>query len=748
MKESVGRVAAFLSLCAVAQGYTFDDIRFWVGEGTNRAAVVIDWGHEDGTPAVCVWGYRWNGNATAAQALLAIDEADTKLTMDATSSQYGLNIQGFTYDAGGETFDAGSEDFYEGMLMYGTYWALSSAEAGGEMQYASVGASSLALAPGGRVGMKWTYYSFNYETYAYDGGDPSIAEDAAVAAPAPAFTFDDIHYWVGEGTNRVAVVIDFNRNGYAPRVWGYRWDGTAPTMAAVIAAIAEEDNRLRYLSSQGSWGTSVDGFGYDLPDRAVTFQDDLSKATDVTALFGAYAGELYWAQAPGAGPDFASVKWTYGSGVDRDIPTDGGWYSFRLTNWMTGESSYPSDSPLPAETPYGWKVVSASTEAAGAMYGDPSVVLGRPLDYMKGQWGGPVSPYNPVWTAGAIYTLENTVDTNSHVTIAFDHRVYDDPANPYGLDFLVFGNSLFTGSTTDYYSETTDPAAVSFATSGGGDEPGLVEVSQDGTTWHAYASGPYADTAFPTLGRLYDPANPDTALFTGNTWWGRRADATLPVDPAIRREDIGTAPVRTLADLCIAYNGSAGGTGFDLADFPDLPADETGRKWIRFVRVKPAPTGEVDDDDGSPTYYSPEVDAVADVAPLPSYENWVRSNYSWKTVLTAPESRAKDAVAANGRSNAENAALGLAPDAVSSDVLRISGFKSDFKDGVARILVPGAARIDDLVRVASATNLAAATANWSVELPVYLGQDEGGENVFEIPLADADDARFYRIVVE
>lgn len=50
---------------------SFDDIQFWVGTGTNRAAVILQW-NDGKSPTSLVWGYRWNGMATGMQMLTAI----------------------------------------------------------------------------------------------------------------------------------------------------------------------------------------------------------------------------------------------------------------------------------------------------------------------------------------------------------------------------------------------------------------------------------------------------------------------------------------------------------------------------------------------------------------------------------------------------------------------------------------------------------------------------------------------------
>ena len=74
---------AILSLSVYAGPVTdFDDVSFWVGSGSNQAALAIDW---DGRSAqsdldnALVWGFRWDGIATAADLFNAIVEADPRL---------------------------------------------------------------------------------------------------------------------------------------------------------------------------------------------------------------------------------------------------------------------------------------------------------------------------------------------------------------------------------------------------------------------------------------------------------------------------------------------------------------------------------------------------------------------------------------------------------------------------------------------------------------------------------------------
>lgn len=83
---------------ATAQVDDFADIRFWVGTGSNRAALVIDWA---GTPdlSTLVWGYRWNGEAHGETMLRAVVESDPRLFARlGEPGLFGTPLFGIGYD--------------------------------------------------------------------------------------------------------------------------------------------------------------------------------------------------------------------------------------------------------------------------------------------------------------------------------------------------------------------------------------------------------------------------------------------------------------------------------------------------------------------------------------------------------------------------------------------------------------------------------------------------------------------------
>ena len=243
---------------------------------------------------------------------------------------------------------------------------------------------------------------------------------------------------------------------------------------------------------------------------------------------------------------------------------------------------------------------------SGAKFNDPTCALGRPtVDTTGDGWFIPLTnpvPVVPVYPSFRAFELV-TIGNGGWLTVKFDHKVLDDPDNPYGLDLIVFGNAFqIIGGGQGWTNG--DPNGVTVSGNGFA-EPGIVSVSQDGETWYTFSGGPFADDFAPTLGRVYDTTDPDKSIGEWNEWWGHPTDPRVPLDPSL---GFSSFDGWTVAQIAQEYGESAGGTGFDIGQFA-LPVDpETGCKWIQYVRVADNP------DSGATT----EIDAFADVIPEPA----------------------------------------------------------------------------------------------------------------------------------
>jgi hypothetical protein len=201
-----------------------------------------------------------------------------------------------------------------------------------------------------------------------------------------------------------------------------------------------------------------------------------------------------------------------------------------------------------------------------ANFTNSNAALGAPAS------SGSVTPFAPPFSNSQIMSI----GTGGSLTLQFNTPIVNDPSNPYGIDFLVFGNSFFVISGGTGTNTTTSGAVFTSSIST------KLEVSSDNVNWYTLnpSLAPTVGTFFPTDG----PGNP-----------------LLPVNPLLASGDFAG---KNLAGIRTLYNGSAGGAGFDLAWAQDefgngvfLPSANylridvlSGRTQIDAVSAVPEPT--------------------------------------------------------------------------------------------------------------------------------------------------------------
>src|SRR4051812_4206439 len=79
-------------------------------------------------------------------------------------------------------------------------------------------------------------------------------------------------------------------------------------------------------------------------------------------------------------------------------------------------------------------------------YTNPASALGELSRITPGSFGGPVTPFSPAWQSKQLVSIGE----GGSLTVRFDTPIVDDPAHPFGLDFIVFGNAGFTITNGDY----------------------------------------------------------------------------------------------------------------------------------------------------------------------------------------------------------------------------------------------------------------------------------------------------------
>jgi hypothetical protein len=104
----------------------------------------------------------------------------------------------------------------------------------------------------------------------------------------------------------------------------------------------------------------------------------------------------------------------------------------------------------------------------GNPFNDPLVTLGEPTRITSpDSFPGAVTLVNSPFRSTEIVSIGR----GGSLVVRFDEPVLDHPANPFGIDLLVFGNAFFLGN---FFA---DPNATA---TGVGSEGGVVEVSADG----------------------------------------------------------------------------------------------------------------------------------------------------------------------------------------------------------------------------------------------------------------------------
>jgi hypothetical protein len=196
------------------------------------------------------------------------------------------------------------------------------------------------------------------------------------------------------------------------------------------------------------------------------------------------------------------------------------------------------------------------TQGSGVLagYNDPTAALGAPstetVDPIYGN--SPVDPFDAPYLSSQIAG----VGTGGSLTLQFNTPIQNNPQNPYGMDFIIFGHA---GFVEDFSSGT----AVDGSLYTGGTSDVRVSVSADGSTFYMLnpALAPQVDGLFPTDG-------------SGNPF--------LPVNPALTAADFAG---QDLAGIRALYNGSAGGAGFSLAWAIDSNGQSVSLSSVDYVRL-------------------------------------------------------------------------------------------------------------------------------------------------------------------
>lgn len=219
----------------------FEDIRYWVGEGSDSAVLIVNFGNPD---TAFAWGYLFNGTATVQQMTDAITAADPRFWVVERPSYYPEGDIFFVISTGDTLSLSGRDEeypynYWEANINGGTSYSGNEQELvnGDVFKYGDQRAPSrvcLQESGGWCLLSAWTK-----EPTPVSEPTP---EDAEIAA-------SEIVYWVGEGSNQVVLAVNWADTALA---WGYKFSTDSVSVQQVMDDIMEADSRFSWVT--GDWG--------------------------------------------------------------------------------------------------------------------------------------------------------------------------------------------------------------------------------------------------------------------------------------------------------------------------------------------------------------------------------------------------------------------------------------------------------------------------------------------------------------
>ena len=198
----------------------------------------------------------------------------------------------------------------------------------------------------------------------------------------------------------------------------------------------------------------------------------------------------------------------------------------------------------------------ATEFGTGLGFTNVAAVLGEPSRLNPGPFGGPTDPFNPPFLRDQLLSI----GAAGSLTVRFDTPILNLPGNPFGLDFIIFGNSGFIITNANFSGGGITDGMLFGANSG----QTRVSVSADNVTYFPLSPSlaPTVDGYFPVDGS---------------------GDFLSPVNPAIRGSEFSG---RDLSGIRSLYAGSGGGAGFDLSWALDANGRNADLASVSFVRVE------------------------------------------------------------------------------------------------------------------------------------------------------------------
>jgi hypothetical protein len=207
-------------------------IRYWVGEGSKKAILAVNW-----ADTALAWGYRFEGSKSVSDMMSAIAAADPRFSFEMGS--YGLDDIVFVA-APGDTLRKQAYSYWEGKNNGIIDAGMGQALADGDLEkWAEPAAGTVSDI---MYIAEWEWWSISYTyTKAISPVNVPVPEEATIDA-------SEILYWVGEGSKKAILAVNWADTALA---WGYRFNGSK-SVSDMMNDIATADPR--FSIEMGSYG--------------------------------------------------------------------------------------------------------------------------------------------------------------------------------------------------------------------------------------------------------------------------------------------------------------------------------------------------------------------------------------------------------------------------------------------------------------------------------------------------------------
>ena len=318
-----------------------DDLLFWVGQGSNRAIVAVNW-----ADTCLAWGVHFAADSiTVQQAMDIVARVDHRFAYTSSPSQWGEVLSDIYFYTGADTM----------RITAGEMWNYNVDGVAAMLGFSTMHVGNGAFIKWGdpQVGAITAYETSEWGTYPSQTVWNStveacgLPEESTIAAA-------DIHMWAGSGEHSVIVAVNWADTCLA---WGVHFTTDSICLQAAMDSIAALDSRFSYTSRPSQWGEV-------LSDILFAYAADTLRITE---------GEMWSYNVNGvAAPlGFAAMMLADGDFAKWGDPTVGIVTRYETNEWGTYPAQTVWNCPVTAATPAQSNAIRPVDEVSISIYPNP-----------------------------------------------------------------------------------------------------------------------------------------------------------------------------------------------------------------------------------------------------------------------------------------------------------------------------------------------------------------------------------------